>query len=173
MNRIEKARQKYRPAKVRLLFVAESPPPSVERFFYYEDVREKDSLFLEMMKVLYVPDASAPEIRPRKAEYLRRFREDGYFLMDALDEPIGVKGTAAKTKKVVAHRDAFLDRLSPVVGSETPIILIARPVYDGLLTFLNENGFNVVNSEMIDFPGSGRQGAFKEKMGRHLTQLDK
>lgn len=48
-----RAREKYRPKNIKVLFITEAPP-AVERnrYFYYEHVRQGDSLFLELMKVL-------------------------------------------------------------------------------------------------------------------------
>jgi hypothetical protein len=41
MNRFDKARQKYKPEHIKLLFIAEAPPKlESERFFYYENVGE-------------------------------------------------------------------------------------------------------------------------------------
>ena len=44
----------YRPAAVRVLLIAEAPPAyDSGRFFYFTDLRQQDTLFLEMMKTLY------------------------------------------------------------------------------------------------------------------------
>ena len=66
MTTIQKAREKYLPNKIKLLFVAESPPEDVKRFFYFEDVPEQDSLFIQTMRVLYNITESAPFIRRNK-----------------------------------------------------------------------------------------------------------
>ena len=47
VNNIEEAREKYRPENINILFVAESPPADVSRFFYYEKVFQHDTLFLD------------------------------------------------------------------------------------------------------------------------------
>jgi hypothetical protein len=39
------AAARYRPKAVRLLLVAEAPPSALDRYFYFEDVPEQDSLF--------------------------------------------------------------------------------------------------------------------------------
>lgn len=43
---------KYKPAKIRTLLLAEAPSDNLERYFYFEDVKRQDSLFLEMTGVL-------------------------------------------------------------------------------------------------------------------------
>jgi hypothetical protein len=47
------ARNKYKPSHIRVLPIAEAPPCALERFFYFEDVKKQDSLFLEIMGILY------------------------------------------------------------------------------------------------------------------------
>lgn len=169
MSSINQAREKYRPDKITCLFVAESPPADPSRFFYFEKVFDHNTLFLEIIKVFYKPTEPTIRIRLKKGSYLTRFKEDGYFLVDAMDEPIGVSGTQAKTKKVIEHQHEFIRKISKIIDKTTPITLISRPVYDGLCSFLKKEGYNVINTEMVDFPGSGRQKAFREKLHRLLA----
>ena len=49
---INSAREKYKPERIKLLFIAEAPPEQTERFFYYEKVKDNDWLFLGIVKVL-------------------------------------------------------------------------------------------------------------------------
>jgi hypothetical protein len=41
----QEAAERYRPEPVDLLVVAEAPPGAQDRYFYFEDVMEQDSLF--------------------------------------------------------------------------------------------------------------------------------
>ena len=70
MDKFEAARTKYKPETIKYLFVAETPPKTnSERFFYFENVMEQDSLFLETMKVLYpdlIENREIKEIRKNK-----------------------------------------------------------------------------------------------------------
>lgn len=74
-NKLEVARSKYKPRKIKYLLIAEAPPEeSSNRFFYFEHVEIKDSLFLETMKVLY-PDnyTDTKTVRSRKKHFLNKF----------------------------------------------------------------------------------------------------
>ncbi len=51
MNQYAEARNKYRPDRIGVLFVAESPPSS-GGYFYFENTTGKDHLFRETMKAL-------------------------------------------------------------------------------------------------------------------------
>ena len=168
MIAIQNAREKYQPNKIKLLFVAESPPEDVKRFFYFEDVPEQDSLFLETMKVLYNVNEPAPLIRAKKKSYLEKFRDDGYYLEDALDHPIGVKRTKDKIAIIKKCRTPFMSKLAQTIDKSVPIILITRPVYDVLFNLLIQKGYNVLNTEMIDFPGRSGQPKFRLKMSNTL-----
>jgi hypothetical protein len=117
-----------------------------------------------MMKVLYRREfASAAEGRKRKKEFLERFRGEGFYLIDACEAPLPKR--AAQSVKKCAIRDSLpvLTKLKQLCDPDTKIVLISRPVYDVCLPALD--GFNVINTEMIDFPTSGRQPQFRQKLG--------
>ena len=83
----EAARKKYKPERIRWLLIAEAPPDSLDRFFYFERVFEKDYLYMETMRVLF-PNASESDLRHRKVQYLQWFKANGFYLIDVMDEPI-------------------------------------------------------------------------------------
>ena len=56
----EEAMNKYKPSTIRCLIIAEAPPND-ERFFYFEDVFEKDLLFIGVMGVLFPAELSGYE----------------------------------------------------------------------------------------------------------------
>src|SRR5712664_1568406 len=90
LERFEEEARRYRPKPLRLLFIAEAPPAfKVNRLFYFTGLKDGDTLFLEMMKVLYPsavgyhggafrPGYSAKQMRLGKQELLRKFQNDGY-----------------------------------------------------------------------------------------------
>lgn len=172
MNRFEKARQKYRPDKIKYLLIAETPPKlDSNRFFYFEDVTEQDSLFLETMKVLY-PDQTldfpTKTIRAQKAHFLQNFKRDGYYLIDALEQPFEESySTSQKIKLVERGQKELLNKIQSLLEVDTKVILISAPVYRANYYFLRQNNVPVINEDLIDFPGSGGQKKYREKM-QHL-----
>src|SRR5271169_6096216 len=158
-------RERYRPAPIKTLFIAEAPPPfESKRFFYFEDVKTHDSLFWETMRVLY--SITGVE-RSRKAEFLRRFKEDGFFLIDACSSPIP-KGDNKKRaiKKSLADLKSRLDDL---IMLDTKVVLICETVYDVCFDVLREAGFNIANKEMIPHPAFGHGPDFRKKLGGLLS----
>jgi hypothetical protein len=160
------ARNKYKPADIKVLIIAEAPPCDLDRYFYFEEVSRQDSLFLEIMGVLY-PELKAQYLASKrdpmlKAELLEHFQADGCWLMDLSEVPHEVSGTHPEDSL-----PSLLARLKKVTRPETSIILIKANVYDCCYEALKEAGYNV-SAERIPFPGSGQQSVFREKFKKAL-----
>jgi hypothetical protein len=167
---LEAARQKYMPKPVKYLLIAEAPPKCGSgRFFYFEDVKQHDSLFLETMKVLYTADClSAKEVRRRKPELLARLKNDGIYLVDASDSPMDDMSDAQRLKYLkgsvillVAKLEGLV--LQGIISKDTPIILIKATVYQACKDILSRAGFKVLNENCIPFP-IGHQEEFRHKL---------
>lgn len=166
-ERYASARNKYKPRQIRVLLLAEGPPDSLDRHFYFEDVKKQDSLFLEIMGVLY------PEQKKRylasgretelKQELLSLFQEDGYFLLDLADVPCSLLEGGIETEV-----PELLKRLSKLIDKKTPVILIKANVYDLCYVTLTESGYSV-HPERMPFPGSGQQKVFREKFRKAIS----
>lgn len=175
------AREKYRPKVIKLLFITEAPP-SVEknRYFYFEHVRKGDSLFLELMKVLFSEEVDAFEtvksLRAEKQYFLERMQEEGYFLMNAVDIPLPGKTTAARTSIYQKHLPALISSILKIASPSTPIVLISTVVFRAIGTLLRASGFNIIHQEPIAYPNSGQQVNFRRKVkpllsGRRLLPV--
>ena len=132
--------------------------------FYIEDVRSHDSLFWEMIKV--VCDASKTD-RPGKPEYLKSFKDGGYFLIDTCATPL--KGGAGKKKQLRDHLENLIQRAKDL-GKDAKLVLICTTVYDVCLAPLRQAGLNVINTEKIPHPAHGHAPQFREKLSRLLNE---
>lgn len=166
MSKISDARKKYKPNEIKILFVAEAPPKeSSDRFFYFEEVKEGDSLFIETMKVLYPNDFTTTKIvRLQKKKFLEKFKNDGYYLIDSTDTPMEQNTQSYKKRKIREALPNLRTKIRELANAETKIVLISNPVYEECFTPLKAEGFNIINTEMIDFPGSGGQINFRTKI---------
>src|SRR2546430_5660134 len=82
------ARNKYKPNRVNVLLIAESPPSS-GGYFYSETTIGKDHLFRETMKALEFWPIDRPMRKGcDKQPMLRRFRSIGFFLIDTCELPV-------------------------------------------------------------------------------------
>ncbi|MCL6220660.1 hypothetical protein [Zunongwangia pacifica] len=173
MNKFEKAREKFKPKEIKYLLIAETPPKSdSDRFFYFKNVEKQDSLFLETMKVLYPRETEllkAKEIRRKKSEFLKKFKNDGFYLIDSLDQPFEKKyNTTQKIKLIKNGQKVLEEKIQSLLSDKTKVILIAVSVFKANFQFLKNLDIPVINEEAIDFPGSGGQKKFKEKLNRIL-----
>ena len=169
---------RYKPATVRLLFIAEAPPAfRFNRLFYFEGLRDGDTLFLEMMKTLYgcavgftensfLRGSSAEGIRGRKTELLAHFMREGYFLVDASEEPMPDRASSSQKlallRASLPHLIVRLDELA--IEKSAPIVLIGGVTYSACAQHLTNLGFNVINRAMIDHPARGGQVRFRQKL---------
>ena len=131
----EKARSNYLPkGKINFLFIAESPPKKEsKRFFYFENINDKDWLFVETMKVLYEDDfGSVKELRERKREFLRKFQEKGFYLIDAVDFSISGEKKSYKKRKNRDNLDKLVNKTRRLKGfsKSTKIILISSSIWE-------------------------------------------
>ena len=164
MRSIKEAREYYRPENVKVLFIAEAPPSSLDRFFYYPKVKSGDSLFLYIIRAVFpsLDEMATAELRMLKPKFLNQFKTIGYFLEDSVEQPIS-QGTSS-TKKVAilnSGQSALLERIEPY-KSDSKIVLISSTVYTANYNYLKGHGFNIIHTSAIPFPGSGQQKRFVE-----------
>ena len=96
------AAAKYKPASIELLLVAEAPPENLARYFYFDDVREHDSLFRYVCRAVLQKEPT----RDGKAELLAELREAGVFLIDLLEDPReDERLTSREADSRLAHRE--------------------------------------------------------------------
>lgn len=169
----EKQREKYKPEQIKLLLIAETPPKTdSKRFFYLENVQSHDYLFLEVIKVLYsdiVKNKTTKEIRNLKPLLLNKFKNDGIYLIDSLEKPFEEKYSARKKICLLQKgQNSLFEKIKEIINTETKVVLISSTVFQANYLFLKSNDVNIIHDFMIDFPGSGGQTKFREKFSSLL-----
>ena len=172
MLNYQELREKYKPRKIKCLLIAESPPKSEERFFYNPGQEKYDFLFKSVMEVIF-PDFKNNYQRGQKHEYLQRFKEQGFYLIDAVDTPINDRKRRERNKIIRKNLENKIKEIEELISKDTPIILIKKNVFEIFHHELEERGFNVVHDEHIPFPSSGHQEEFKEKFKQYLERVFK
>jgi hypothetical protein len=167
LEKLEEARKKYKPKKAKVVFVAEAPPDSLDRFFYYEDVKKADYLFLGIIDVLYpgLKEAYMEFERHTKLKenILEQFKKDGYYLLDLYELPISMN--YENDSKAI---DKLSKKLEKICDKKTPVILIKANVYD-VAYYPLKSKFNVINKR-ISFPSNGNQIKFKESFTEAINE---
>jgi hypothetical protein len=154
--RRDRAARQYKPKKVDLLLIAEAPPSALDRYFYFDDVREQDSLFRHVCRALLAREPT----REGKADLLAGLRDRAVFLIDLQEEP-----------RDSTPLRGFVPSLINRCRSLDPewIVLIKATVFDAAYAGLVNAGLPV-SSVRVPFPGSGQQRRFLEAFERALGE---
>jgi len=172
MNNYEKIRQQYRPKTIKILLIAESPPPSAERassrhFYRTDTVRRDDRLFTNTIKAIYPEAADTPEseLQQQKHQWLQRFQADGFYMIEALETSLEHEVTKPQRQELIRqHLPELLHRVGELVTPQTKLILIKSNVFDVAAELLRQAGFTVLNTELVDYPGRFNQRAYRQKL---------
>ena len=141
-----------------MLLVAEAPPASIDRYFYFPDVGSHDSLFRYVSRSIL----NVEPTRSDKLERLAELRDRGIFLIDLKPDPIDGSELIDYVPTLVRR----LRRLDP-----EKIILIKATVHDAALGPLLAAGLRV-SRERVPFPGSGQQRRFEEAFAERFARID-
>ncbi len=152
--RRQRSAEKYKPARVRVLLVAEAPPAADDRYFYFEDVTKHDWLFLGVAEVLL----RGRPVRREKPASLKKLQEMGFFLIDLKPDPADGSPLQEYVPDLIARCRAL---------AAERIILIKATVYDAAFSTMGAAGLPVIN-QRVYFPSTGRQREFREQFARAL-----
>jgi hypothetical protein len=158
------AAAKYKPDRTRVLYVAESPPQTADRYFYFENVKRDDWLWIALMKALCPSEwGCTKQERPRKAQWLSKFQDDGFWLIDAVKEPV----RGSRRQRVALIESAAPALIEEIRGIDPEqVILIKATVHQALYRALTNAGLLVANETPVPFPAAGRQGQFENEFRR-------
>jgi hypothetical protein len=174
MSSYEDVRQKYKPDHIKFLLIAESPPPEPEtqssRQFYYTDrIRKDDRLFTNTIRALYPETAGLPEpeIEEQKEQWLNKFKNDGWYMIEALEESQVHEVTKKQRREFIRQSTPrLIERVKELAGKNSKIILIKSNVFEAAAGPLKQAGFNVLNTELVDYPGRFNQRSYREKLAK-------
>lgn len=165
MEEIEykKIRDAYKPSRVKVIFVLESPPAN-GTYFYSTDNGEGSSLYRCMMRFVL----NLQSLPATKSDGLRMFQKSGYFIIDSTYAPINDMNQKLRDMEILSNYNNLVSDLKNIiVKNKVSIVLIKANVCGLLEKRLLKDGFNVINDGLvIPFPGSGQQTSFCEKINR-------
>lgn len=172
MASYDEIRESYKPAKVKFLLIAESPPPFADaggsRHFYRTDrIRPEDRLFLNTMRALYAEavERTDTELEEDKESWLRRFQSDGWYMIKALETSMEHEVTKKQRQENIREAlPRLIERVGELADDKTKVILIKSNVFEVVAEPLRQAGFNVLNKELLDYPGRFNQRAYRAKL---------
>ena len=180
MEAYEKLRQRYKPEHIKMLLIAESPPPeanieSSRQFYRTGHVYKEDRLFVNTVRALYpeTMDTSQQDLQKEKDHWLRRLQADGWYMIEALEESQEHEVTKQqRQERIHSALPRLITRVQKLAEPDTKIILIKSNVFDVAREPLREAGFTVLNTELVDYPGRFNQKAYREKLTRYSAHLE-
>jgi hypothetical protein len=182
---IKLSRRKYLTAgRSEILFIAEAPPADPARFFYFDQVDSHDWLLALSRTHPHAFRGCTRSRRQAAAQtetglpgpipnsWLLPDRRERSAI-DASDRPMPARATkATKRARLRVSLDQLVGEVRNLVTGSTRVVLISKSVHEVCYARLKAEGFNVVNTGMIDFPSSGRQGHVARKLRRDLQGSD-
>lgn len=176
MTEYDKLRQTYKPDHIKVLFIAESQPPAADkassRHFYRADqIRRDDRLFTNTIRALYPEVAESKEagIQKDKETWLQRFKTDGFYMIEALPNSLVHEVTKDERQELIRqYLPALLERVHTIAAPDTKVVLIKSNVFVVAAKPLRQAGYNVLNTELVDYPGRFNQRAYREKLAALL-----
>ena len=167
-----RARRKYRPRKVRLLLIAESPPSS-GGFFYFRTTIGKDHLFRETMKALDLWPRNEPMRKGvDKRSMLRRFQSMGLYLLDTCVFPVDKLRPKERGKAVLSQTPRLVN---DVIKANPPHIFIVKSsIFSPVSIALREAGLltRVLNTGPVPFPSHGNQRTYRSMLKLAVLKAD-
>lgn len=165
-------RQRWKPEKVRLLLIGESPPDdggdiTKRRFFYAEELSGSDLLFRGVADALC--DSGKLTKGDLKTPWHHQLRDQGVYLIDLASVPVNGLSTSARNKVLRDSVDGCVHRvldLAPngIAICHTPTFkLLSRPLLAASLPLLHDTP--------IPFPMGNKRAEFVEKLCAAVAKL--
>ncbi len=174
MGEYEKIRHEYLPHPVKVLLIAESPPPTPDiggsRHFYRTDkIRTDDRLFTNTIRALYpkTVDLKEHELEENKEQWLKQFQSDGWYMIEALEKSLVHEVTKPQRQALIKEGlPRLIRRVKTLANPDTKLILIKSNVFEVAAEPLHQAGFKVLNTELLDYPGHFNQHAYRQKLAK-------
>ena len=164
------SRNKYKPNKVNVLLIAESPPSS-GGYFYSETTIGKDHLFRETMKALKFWPVNRPMRKGSdKQPMLKRFRSIGFFLIDTCELPVDKLQRRQRRISTIQGASTLPHRVREL--DPTRILIVKKTVFKPARQSLIEAGLGdrILNKKPLPFPSHGNQRKFRTMIRRLVNK---
>lgn len=165
------AREFYRPNRIRLLFIAESPPSS-GGYFYFTRTIGKDHLFRETMKALDLwPQSQRMRKGIDKRPYLHQFMKMKFFLIDTCDRPVDKLPRKSRTLQISKGASTIAARVRKLTPAK--IVVVKKTVFGPVRNALRNADLDskLLNDKPIPFPSHGHQATYRNQLRRLARRI--
>ena len=160
----DQLRLAYKPDALRVLLIGESPPDpgsGDRRFFYAPTLAAHDNLYRGVAAAVYGTEP-ALDIRDKTA-VLKRLRDDGYWLIDALEEPVNHLSRKERLSRLRSATPRLTERVSELGPSEG-VIVCHSLVFDASADAIRRTGTPVLHDVALPFPLGNWRARFITEM---------
>ncbi len=167
MEWYEQLREQYRPDSLKVLLIGESPPDpgAGERRFFYAPSLSYDNLYRGVAQAMY-GDLNDFNIQ-NKSDTLERLRDDGFWLIDAVENPVNLSSRSARRRAISAAVPRLVERCEEL-APERGVIICHDPVYQAAASALRAAGVRLLHSEALPFPLGNWRSRFIEGFRKAL-----
>lgn len=149
-------RERFKPEKIKVLFIAESPPKN-DTFFY-----SAKGGFYNFTKQVFI-ELFEEEIE-RSDDFLHFFQNKGCFLEDLCHEPKTYKEICEEIHENKNGKNGYIEKLKESLESYNPqAIIITLKEIDGFVRDAIKRSDIILSRELIftlPFPGKGHQNDY-------------
>jgi hypothetical protein len=162
----DELREQYRPPNLRVLLIGESPPDpgAGARRFFYAPTLTHDNLFRGVALAVYGDDVALHD----KVAVLERLRDDGFWLIDAVEHPINKARSGPRRRAIEAGVPRLVERcrdLAPQRG----VIVCHGLVYELAAPVLRRGSVRVLHDEPLPFPLGNWRARFVKGVRKALA----
>jgi hypothetical protein len=136
-------------------------------------MRKDDRLFTNTIKAIYPSEANTAEatLEQNKEALLRQLQKDGWYMIEALETSQRHETTKQQRQERIRQAlPRLIQRLKELVSPDTKIILIKSNVFEVAAEPLRQAGFNVLNTQLVDYPGHYNQRAYRKKLSQLIAK---
>jgi hypothetical protein len=162
----EQLREQYRPARLEVLLVGESPPDpgAGGRRFFYAPTLQIDNLY---RRVTLYGDRPGVDLADTPA-VLGRLQADGFWLIDAVERPVNHLPPGPRRAAITAAVPELVSRcraLAPRRG----VVTCHRVVYQQAAPSLRDAGVKLLHDQPLPFPLGSWRADFVAGLRRALA----
>lgn len=152
-------REQYRPNELKILLIGESPPDPGEGVlrFFYAPTLSYDNLYRGVAQALY-GDRNDVDLGD-KPSVLKRIRDDGFWLIDAVEYPANKLSSSARDRAISDAVPGLVQRCLKL-APERGVIICHGKVYAAASDALRAAGVKVLHDNPLPFPLGNWRGRF-------------
>ena len=164
MATYKEARLKYKPNRVRTLFIGESPPAKGD-YFYFGGSNNLLRYIRQAFVSVYGDKCGGRD------DFLQFFKENGYYLVDLSEEPINWKSDIERKQLRLESINSLAKRVKDI--NPESVIIFMKAIEADVKKAVKISGLTISGEKIIvtKFPGLGNQRKSVKEIADALLKI--